>query len=695
MICDVCKQMLENQKKSYWKGTYDLSFEHHGDELSLRESAEKHCCICTAIWWKVGKLEKGENIPNSPGLATWEQRCFTRASLSYVHQWKVYRLDFRLSPLYNSERAGSFFLKPKGFEKQAHRHRHEITNSTSTYEVFRLAKNWLDECVTSHRMCRHWIEGRYVTLSHCWGLTPFLHLNNATLSRFEEGVELEALPKTFRHAFDFACRLGVRYIWIDSLCILQDSQEDWLYQSAQMDQVYNNSLCNLSATAAGNSTVGLYSKRDETQSWTDDVDLKTDGIPGRDDLTSKQTCTILDLTFWQRIIDEAPVNKRGWVLQERLIAPRVLHFCHDQIAWECWEKDFAESRPDNLPLHQLTGGSVIDGNRLKGMIPSLNGKMLREARLGKNKHGEQITIDEHLVHAIPSIYCFELWKRVVEVYSKCLLTKSYDKLIALAGIAKIMSRRILNGKDENYIAGMWRTYLESQLLWRVDPVVEKGKFLLHSARPEEYRAPSWTWAAVDTPYGVRYGDATDYGQDPKKKEKSLFIHVDKVKLERRTRDHFGIVTGGYVVLKGVLKKIVIVDSQRESYTRYHWQLKKDGKLLDETYKMIYLDAPKSDCPGVVDRQDGKKFVDGRMYCLPAARDRSNLELEESPQELICLLLQAIEGEPGTFRRIGLTKISRYHPKSQEEVLGLSTSEDEAKMPCPWDAVAKKHTIRVI
>jgi len=650
-----------------------------------------------------------------------------------------------------------------GREATEHKHHHKTSNTTSSYDTFQLAQRWLHECITSHTMCRHvspdtnWyptrlidmgllsehnrvrivepreqedkIEGRYVTLSHCWGNIDFYHLTQDTLPVLKEGIGLEELPKTFRHAIDFACRLGLRYIWIDSLCILQDSERDWLYQSAQMDQVYNHSLCNISATAAENSTKGLYFDRLGTQVWVDDVYLKTDGISGRDDITPspkdaktppkdtkpppkdtkplpkntnpppkntkplpKDTkplpkdskplpkYTILDLSFWEQNVDDAPINKRAWVLQERLIAPRVLHFCQDQIAWECWEKDCIESRPDGLPLLQLKAGSILDGSRLKGMVPRLDGKALREMRLDKTKAGKRVDLDEHLLTAIPSLYCYELWKRVVEVYSKTRLTKSADKLIALAGIAKIFSRRILNGKDEDYIAGMWRRHLESQLLWRVDPALENGSYDFHSDRPTYYRAPSFSWAAVDTERGIKYADATDYGDAVKE---DLYIEIEKIQMQRKTDDRFGMVIGGHIILKGVLKKIQVVDSKSKGYTRYHWLLSKDGRTLDHAYKMIYLDAPSSDCPSILGPHGG-------VYCLPVSRDRS-----APPQELICLLLKSMGGKQGIFRRVGLTKISRYHENEQEEVQNLSLSGDESQMPCPWDASAKKHTIRII
>ncbi|RDW87873.1 hypothetical protein BP5796_03567 [Coleophoma crateriformis] len=505
-----------------------------------------------------------------------------------------------------------------------------------------------------------------------------------------------------------------------------------------MDQVYNNSLCNISATAATNSSKGLYVDRDSKQFWVDEVALNTNGVPGQpqppvpkkvsiqdiahqlqdtmltngnhvkrtkhgnsdgksrlkvaDASNSVKKYTILDLNFWETTVDQAPVNRRGWVLQERLIAPRVLHFCHDQIAWECWEKDAIESRPDGIPLLQLKAGSIVPRSRLKGMVPSVDGKALRHARLsrGRLKNGKYTDIDEDMGHAVPSVYCFEVWKRVVETYSKTRLTKATDKLIALAGIAKIMSRRILNGRDEDYVAGMWRDNLESQLLWRVDPAVKKdGTYDFHSDRPgmDEYRAPSFSWAAIDSERGINYADVTDFGRDVKD---DLLIKIETVILKYKTDDRFGMLTaGGFLELKGVLKKIIIVDSmdsmeassRRSGYTRFHWQLVRHGRVLEEPYKMIYLDAPSSDRKHIIGPNRG-------IYCLPVCRDRA-----AEPKELICLLLQAVGGVPNTFKRVGLTKISRYHKEYQDEI--LQPSGDENSMDCIWDAQAGRHTLRII
>ncbi|KAH6708824.1 heterokaryon incompatibility protein-domain-containing protein [Leptodontidium sp. MPI-SDFR-AT-0119] len=746
MVCTICEDML---KKHANQQHYGLAFDHQPSLESLIESAKENCCICRVLLAKFKTIQPYAVLGKSMARPGKTEAVLTQASLTYNREWAAYRLDIRLNQRHNLERVGSFFLKQLPVKELTS----PLPNNTSSYGNVQLARKWLNECVNNHRMCRHvspaatWyptrlvdmgsmamghvkvvqqgendhqITGRYVTLSHCWGLRPqkVLRLTNDTLAQFEDGIKIEDLPTTFQHAMDFACRLGVRYIWIDSLCILQDSEKDWLYQSARMDQVYNNSLCNISATAASSGSEGIYADRDSKQYWVDTVVLNTGKfqeqatnrsqalvkparqangnvksklIPARS--SEVPTYTILNLELWEATVDQGPVNKRGWVLQERLIAPRVLHFCHDQIAWECWEKGALESLlslPDGMPHVQLKAG-IISESRLKGMVPSVDGKLLREARLsrGRLKNGKYTDIDEHMTFNdyVPSVYTFEVWKRLVETYSKTALTNRTDKLIALAGIAKIMSRRILSGRDEDYVAGMWRPHLESQLLWHVDPAVDKeGKYLLDSKRPgiEHYRAPSFSWAAIDSERGINYADVTDFGLDV---ETDLLIKIETVILKYKTDDRFGMLTGGFLRLKGVLKRIIIVDStttssQRQGYTRYHWQLVRNGKTLPEPYKMIYLDAPYND----------QEFIcgpDRRTYCLPVCFDRS-----PEPKELICLLLQAVGDDmPDTFRRIGLTKISRYHKKDQGEILTISG--EESSIDCKWDGRIGKHTLRII
>ena len=362
---------------------------------------------------------------------------------------------------------------------------------------------------------------QYVTLSHCWGKQRITRLLKENKDDFEKEIPISTLPQTFRDAIEFARRLDrkVRYLWIDSLCIVQDNNDDWARESVQMYEVYRNSYCNISATAACDSHQGIYNKsgRDPQLLWEDEINLNVDGIPGAHSPRKAKheigfeapirRCTIRDLSFWDRKVDDASVNKRAWVLQERLLAPRVLHFCEDQIAWECSHLDAAESLPHGVSKMELKSGEVKERVRLKSLVPDDFGP-------------KPIEID-----AMRTSYAaHEDWKRIVERYSRTRLTLAKDKLIALAGITQMMATRI----SGLYVAGLWEQYLASQLLWRVNPVyaqsheddptyedpreedeVSSGPVSNHlknkSKRPKRYRAPTFSWAAVDAPQGVELG----------------------------------------------------------------------------------------------------------------------------------------------------------------------------------------------
>ncbi|KAH8732831.1 heterokaryon incompatibility protein-domain-containing protein [Phaeosphaeriaceae sp. PMI808] len=186
---------------------------------------------------------------------------------------------------------------------------------------------------------------RYITLSHCWGkpksATGQLRLSSKTEERFKkEGIELRELPKTFRDAMLFACRLEkVGFLWIDSLCIRQrvsdlsseaqkGPEDDWLEQSREMDKIYLQSFLNISATAAMDGDKGLFVNRRPEYLWEDEINVNNTGTNlfgstrtgsmKRDELTR---CTLIDVSFWDDLVEHAPVNRRGWVLQERLMAP--------------------------------------------------------------------------------------------------------------------------------------------------------------------------------------------------------------------------------------------------------------------------------------------------------------------------------------------------------------------------------------
>lgn len=444
----------------------------------------------------------------------------------------------------------------------------------------------------------------YVTLSHKWGGTDKpVRLTKGTEKAYREGVRLGDLPRTFRDAIHFALRVDdrVHYIWIDSLCIIQGDEEDWLKESALMQDVYRNSFLNISATAAEHSGEGLYSDRDPKNLWEEVVRLDvgglypdtekihpasrvktlpihksdpTAGATSRPALGAKfsqlakvQSCLLVDVSNWETLVNQAPVNKRGWVVQERLLAPRVLHFCRGRIAWECAEFDDIEGHVPGIPNYQLIADEIYEGIPIKGLHPGTHGRSLRNNRLSRvqvveppDSGGEE---ESGIVHSL------ELWSRIVEMYCKTDLTQQKDKLIALSGIAHRMANVLAEAEKERdriqYIAGLWNVHLVSQLLWHVEPVYRgdsdsrSDTIEYLSSRPTGYRAPSFSWASVDAQFGngITCGHVLDPSnilaeipqeKDVKKSKSETEVWKESVSMQFETDNEFGLVKSGHIRL---------------------------------------------------------------------------------------------------------------------------------------------------
>jgi hypothetical protein len=173
----------------------------------------------------------------------------------------------------------------------------------------------------------------YVTLSHCWGKIQIKRLTKINISQLAECIDVNELTKTFQEAIIIARRLGVKFLWIDSLCIIQDSIKDWDKESSAMGDVYKNALCNIAATAAPNGHTGCFLERNPLLART--CRLRIEGLPGL--APKSQVYDLTRVDFWKQAISAAPLIQRAWFLQERILAPRVIHFGKNQLLWECHE----------------------------------------------------------------------------------------------------------------------------------------------------------------------------------------------------------------------------------------------------------------------------------------------------------------------------------------------------------------------
>ncbi|KAL9112220.1 MAG: hypothetical protein Q9187_007804, partial [Circinaria calcarea] len=277
------------------------------------------------------------------------------------------------------------------------------------------------------------------------------------------------MPLTFKHAIAIARRLGYQYLWIDSLCIVQDSDEDWMRESAMMGQIYSFSQCTIAATGSSNSHGGCFVKRKP-------LELQPCRISGNI-LSAQNASEDLYLYDWhtERFSEEladAPLNSRAWVLQERILSPRVLHYNGRQLFWECKRYDACEAFPQGLS---------IDYNRYNGRAPTNFKKVLASGTRAMPERG----LSED---CSPKDMMYLDWHSVVESYSTADLTKARDKLVAISGLAREWRLRLGN----EYFAGLWKNDLHRELLWHMQ-LLEEGT----RKRTSTYRAPTWSWASFD------------------------------------------------------------------------------------------------------------------------------------------------------------------------------------------------------
>lgn len=349
-----------------------------------------------------------------------------------------------------------------------------------------LAKHWIQRCLETHSNCKSipsgWLPSRllylmnsnpamarlvktdnysivgpYATLSHCWGTAEFFKHTSQTSSELYSGISVSILPQTFQDAIYTTIQLGIDYIWIDSLCIVQDDHDDWLRESAIMGRVYQNGYCNIAATKSSAAAIGFAEENlPRTKSLRPPCYIQSNWT----DFNNARVHLYKQLCVEGGPYLSGPLLQRGWVVQERVMAPRTVHFGSNQIFWECWDTEACETYPN-------------------GMIPS-----------------NRTTLDKH-AHGPLSRYnsfsdAINLWESVVRTFSVCRLTMPNDKLVALSGIAKAIQGQF---PDMEYLAGLWKCELKEQLMWRV---VNNG------VRPPAYIAPSWSWASLNGTISYQY-----------------------------------------------------------------------------------------------------------------------------------------------------------------------------------------------
>ncbi|VUC26847.1 unnamed protein product [Clonostachys rosea] len=394
---------------------------------------------------------------------------------------------------------------------------------------FSLAKSWIDDCATSHMKCQedclHVLpfrvldltllgddidmrllvnaqsHDRYAALSHCWGGSQPLQLLRGNYEQFKRRISYRALPKTFQDAVVATRSLGLRYLWIDSLCIIQNSDSDWEKQCTEMPKIYQGAFVTLAGPAASNCESGFLQR----QSVSPGISLPLS--------QSHSSCQVF-LSYngikelpWDYMPEpNSPLSKRAWVLQERLLSKRVLYFGTKTMYLECstnvrfedcyhpisWDYKYI----DQIPKYSIQGLFTSKGQ-------------------------------------------FEYWRELVETYSGLALTKPTDRFPALSAMASVLNSET----NEQYIAGIWSQSLSQGLSWYIPQWM--GDQVTAAFPPTtQFIAPSWSWASVASQVSFSFSEMTDTTSS---------LDLLTANITPKGVDPFGQITDGYLEVCGKIE----------------------------------------------------------------------------------------------------------------------------------------------
>jgi hypothetical protein len=385
-----------------------------------------------------------------------------------------------------------------------------------------------------------------------------LKTENHSLEQHKQGISWNILPRTFQDAITFTRRIGVRYIWIDSLCIIQDDSGDWERESAQMASIYANSFLTIVAAKAANSTQGCFAIIPEKERT-----HKITGVGARAGgaftVYARPSIKHADNIDGEKLF---PIASRAWCYQEQVLSPRLLYFHYCELKWECMEKSSCEcSLADGIPHDKKEHSKALN----KGSdIHSLNDR----------------------------------WRSMVRSYVELSLTYESDRLPALSGVAKQMG----SVRKGRYLAGLWEDSLFEDLMWWVTE-----SDMPQVRRPKEWRAPSWSWASIEGRILHRIYPI-----------KTIHCTINEDEIIPAGQDPTGEVASGKLVVSGVLMPAKLrhvsptLDAEELEGDERHFEIEiVENKLVHK----IYADYP-------LDEEGPYYVPDGEdVYCLCIATDQ--------------------------------------------------------------------------
>lgn len=530
----------------------------------------------------------------------------------------------------------------------------EIATSPYSSQCARLIQDWAEDCLRHHPRCQssesshlpsrvlnvtgtgrprlestyHDKKAPYIALSHCWGSFQPLTTTRATLDRRTESIEWSLLPKTFQDAISITRSMGIDYLWIDSLCIVQDDEDDWAQEAARMGEIFEGAYITLSATSAHDSTAGCFAPRKSTAP----VVITDKDVPGlhgsavhvRRHRGSEAHAWLTTASPSPQERQRAPTLSRGWCFQERLLASRVVHLAAEELVFECKSRCRCECggaehlsvKAMYLPLVSQAASAPASPEAQAVVSAAQTAAVMRD-RLSVLALG----LDK------------QRWRMLVEHYSTRRFTHLRDVLPALSALAQ--RYRGARERKDVYLAGIWRAQLPWDLLWyskrsgdcsRPTEAEYRGGSMpdLLNSGGRIYTAPTFSWASRVG--AVSWISAYDTSR--------VTVEVLAAKCFPKSSDPFGEVLDGFVRLRGPL----ISFSAKKNGHPLSSLLKIEGKNSGR----LYLDTREGE--GIAAKSP--------LQLLCVLKNEPNT-LYHPIREATVLILRPSNARPGSYRRVGV------------------------------------------
>ena len=513
-------------------------FQHRKSTADFRASADEGCSLCSLVSQAPGLSEPRSNRNGRPEPlrlypsyrgGPWHSLDVTKED--DCKPGRVIIAKFSLWTYYTTALPpgleGSFKLLP---------HR-----SPASEACLAVAVQWMRQCRSQHRSCRNlWAPhpmptrlldvgtspqsqirllhtnhrfGEWAALSYCWGTASTFVLTADTFGRLTQGIDYAVFPATYRDAIIVTRRLGLRYLWLDALCIFQDSSEDWAQESRRMKQVYTSSQVTILATNAAAASTGFLHDRlleDGCSLQWKPADKSCEfPVVVRDSRLDFRPSSILESSCGQSA--SAPLRARGWAFQEYLPSPRTLSYRAQRMQWECSEIAQSEDGQSRRCERDKADETIYDPEALGFFDPSkflihhifAHNENSLEPLGGLYIHGKQeVPLTSNLRFRT---YVYNHWFKLVSQYVQRSITVPTDVLPALSGLAAAFGLWL----GDEYHAGLWSGDILHGLMWKGE--IRKGRITTTQNPPDHnpdwsaLGAPSWSWASV-------YGLAVEYPQ---------------------------------------------------------------------------------------------------------------------------------------------------------------------------------------